>query len=30
MRRKRQAASDTGRGDVPLIHLKHRCSKSGS
>jgi hypothetical protein len=25
-----QAIIDAGRGDVPLIHLRYRCSKCGS
>jgi hypothetical protein len=25
-----QKLVDTGRGDVPLIHLKYRCSRCGS
>ena len=25
-----QKLVDTGRGDVPLIHLKYRCSNCGS
>jgi len=25
-----QAIIDSGRGDVPLLHLKFRCAKCGS